>query len=102
MDLDGNTAALDIWEREELRLDMLQASIEAAAEPIYKSIMLNLDSDVLDGAFAQLTPDEYRSLEEDLSDGPMSDSHHAGTILKDALRRYVLKEAIKEVQFDEG
>jgi hypothetical protein len=95
--LDGNTAALRIKEREDDRLDREQAMIEARAEPVCLNIMQNLDSDVIDGAFGQLTKDEYASLEEDLGHGVMRDLAHAGSILSDALERYAMQLAVKEV-----
>jgi hypothetical protein len=96
-DLDGNTAALRIKEREDDRLDREQAAIEARAEPVFLNIMQNLDSDVIDGAFGQLTKDEYASLVEDLGHGPPHDLAHIGSILRDALERYAMQLAIKEV-----
>lgn len=91
------TADLRNYEAIQDRLEQTQAAIEAAAEPVFKHIMANLDSDTLDAAFGQLSLDEYRNLEEDLGSGPMRDYAHAGLILKDALERVVMQMAIKEV-----
>lgn len=96
--IDGNTAALNIEERRQNRLDIEQTRLEEAARPVYMHMMANLDSDVLDGAFQQITLDEYRSLEEDLGSGPMRNLAHAGLILSDALERFVMQQAVKEAQ----
>lgn len=89
--------------REELRQDRLereQAAIEVAAEPVFLHIMKNLDSDILDGAFGQFLMDEYKSMEEDFGHSDMRDPHHGGTIVSNAIERYVMALAIKEVMGD--
>lgn len=78
-------------------LEQQQAALEARAEPVYKHIMANLDSDTIDGALGQISKDEYRHLEEDLGSGTMRDLSHAGSILDDIVKRYAMQLAIWEV-----
>lgn len=91
------TADLRTYEAIQDRLEQAQAALEARAEPVFDHIMRHLDSDVLDEAFAQISKEEYSSLEEDIGRGPMRDLAHAGLILSDIVERCVLRMAIKEV-----
>lgn len=97
--LDGNTAALRKHEATEDRLERVQTALEERARPVFEHIMANLDSDVLDAAFQQITKDDYRHLIEDLGSGPMHDLTHGGLIVSDIIKRHVWKLAVEEVDY---
>lgn len=96
--LDGNTAALNIKEREDHRLDIeFNRQTKWAEQRVY-FLLARVDTDVLRDAFKTINSDDWRHLVEDLGDGTMRDYAHAGLIMRDVLERYLFAEAMKEIR----
>lgn len=91
------TSELNVYEREQAKIDRIQRAIESAAEPVFLGYMKNLETDDVEEALKGLTGDELKSLAEDLSMTDMRDIAHAGSILSDAVKRYCFQMAIKDV-----
>jgi len=82
------------------RLETEQAALEARAEPEFIFRMKNLDSDVISEALEYLSAEELRSIAEDLAMTDMRDVSHAGLMLSDCVQRFVMRQAMSEIQED--
>lgn len=94
---DGNTDALNKWEREELFRDEAYERRAAEAFHIYKGILRAIDSCVLRESLDELTREEWIDLCTMLSDGDGADPAQAGWLMRRTLERYLFDKALAEV-----
>lgn len=95
---DGNTAALDTWEREELFRDLTYERRSAAAASIYKGMLRMVDSSVLRGSLDEMSGAEWTELCDMVSDTPAADPTAAGWLIRRTLERYLFDQALAETE----